>query len=94
MNKQVLQIEYTSSHELKGEILQGVRELINEIKSSDSNEEKLLTREEAADMLSVSLVTLWKWTKNDIVPAFKIGRKVRYKKQEILASLEKMNKYY
>ncbi|WP_405295405.1 hypothetical protein [Algibacter sp. Ld11] len=44
-------------------------------------------------MLSISLVTLWKYTKDDVVPAFRIGSKVRYKKSDILLALKKMNKF-
>ena len=38
--------------------------------------DQLLTREETAKLLSVSLVTLWDWTKKDIIPAYRIGNKI------------------
>ena len=53
----------------------------------------LLTREETAKLLSVSLVTLWDWTKKDIIPAYRIGNKVRYKKSEVFKSLNQKNQF-
>ena len=55
--------------------------------------DQLLTREETAKLLSVSLVTLWDWTKKDIIPAYRIGNKVRYKKSEVLKSLNQKNQF-
>ncbi|MEZ4853080.1 helix-turn-helix domain-containing protein [Flavobacterium sp.] len=58
-----------------------------------NDKDKLLSREETAKLLSVSLVTLWDWTKKDIIPAYRIGYKVRYKKGEVLQALKKMNNF-
>jgi excisionase family DNA binding protein len=48
-----------------------------------SDDERYLTVEQAANMLQVSRVTLWDWNKKGILPAFKIGRQVRYKLSDI-----------
>lgn len=93
MVKQILQIESTNSSEFIPKILAGFRDILNEQNKASKDSEILLTREEAAEMLSVSLVTLWKWTKDDIIPAYRIGTKVRYKKSEILLALKQMNKF-
>jgi len=94
MTKQILQIETCSKEDFKNEILIGVKEIfLSDLKNKEVEEDRLLTREETAEMLSVSLVTLWKWTKTDIIPAFRIGSKVRYKKSQILTALEKMNQF-
>lgn len=93
MVKQILQIEHTQSSELIPKILDGLKDLLKEHAKSSKDPEVLLTREETAEMLSVSLVTLWKWTKDDIIPAYRIGSKVRYKKSEILLALKQMNKF-
>ena len=53
----------------------------------------LLTREETAKLLSVSLVTLWDWTRKDIIPAYRIGNKIRYKKSEVLNALQQSNNF-
>ncbi len=93
MVKQVLQIENTESSEFIPKILSGFKDLLKEHNQSSKDDEILLTRDEAAKMLSVSLVTLWKYTKDDIIPAYRIGTKVRYKKSEILLALKKMNQF-
>lgn len=46
-------------------------------------EEQYLTVEQASRMLQVSRVSLWDWNKKGILPAFKIGRQVRYKLSDI-----------
>ena len=95
MNKQIIQIENTNANDFKNEIVKDVTNALKEIagtmQNSDSN--AILTRHETASMLNISLVTLWQWTKNNTLPAYKIGGKVRYKKSEILESLQKMNKF-
>lgn len=95
MSKEILQVENTNANDFKNEI---VKDVTNALKGyaetlRNPDNEKLLTRQETASLLSVSLVTLWDWTKKDIVPAYRIGNKVRYKKQEILLALQQMNKF-
>lgn len=95
MSKEILQVENTNANDFKNEI---VKDVTNALKGyaetlRNPDNEKLLTRQETASLLSVSLVTLWDWTKKDIVPAYRIGNKVRYKKQEILLALQQMNRF-
>jgi len=94
MEKSILQVENTNSLDFKNEILEGVKLLLQKAANSTASPDvdKLLTREETAEMLSISLVTLWEWTRKDLIPAYRIGSKVRYKKGEILNALEKHNK--
>ncbi len=92
-NKQIIQIESISVEELKKELISEFEKAIAILININDNEEKLLTREETAQMLKVSLVTLWDWTKKDVLPAYRIGYKVRYKKNEVLASLKQMNRF-
>lgn len=94
MTKQILQIENTNTIDFKNEILNGVSDVLKDFANNlqNNDNETLLTREETAKLLSVSLVTLWDWTKKDIVPAYRIGNKVRYKKSEVLNALQQMNK--
>jgi excisionase family DNA binding protein len=48
----------------------------------------LITRQQVADYIGVSLPTLHAWTKNGTLKAYRIGNKVRYKKNEILEALQ------
>ncbi len=51
----------------------------------------ILTREETAQLLSISLPTLWNWTKKNILTAYGIGGRVYYKKDEVINSLIQIN---
>jgi excisionase family DNA binding protein len=95
MQKTVLQMEILNSNDFKNEIINGV---ITALKSSgehpqDNNDEIILSREEAAKLLSISLVTLWDLTRKDKIQAFRIGNKVRYKKSDVLNALTQKNKF-
>ena len=54
------------------------------LQTASTNDESLLTRQEVADLLKVSLVTVWSWTGKGILKSYRIGNKIRYKKSEIL----------
>lgn len=92
MAKKVIQIEHIQFDELKEEIKKLVQDLADR-KSTGQSDERLLTRQETADYLSVSLVTLYHWTKGNIIPAYRIGKKVRYKESEVLLALKKINNH-
>ncbi|WP_396177453.1 helix-turn-helix domain-containing protein [Flavobacterium sp.] len=93
MAKEILQIENINASDFKKEILSDFTGALQAYASSLQNPDKdtLLTRQQTADLLGVSLVSLWEWTRKDIIPAFRIGNKVRYKKLDVLESLQKMN---
>jgi len=94
MSKQILQVENTNADDFKNEI---VKDVITALKSfggqTQNNSEIILSREEAAKLLSISLVTLWDLTRKDKIPAFRIGNKVRYKKSDVLNALTQKNQF-
>jgi hypothetical protein len=53
-------------------------------------EKEYLSRKEAAQFLSISLVTLNKFTKTGLVPGYRIASRVRYKRQELETSLSEI----
>jgi excisionase family DNA binding protein len=63
-------------------------------KAANPNEQKaqskFITRKEVAKLLKISLATLNDWTKQKIVQSYKIGNRVLYKEQEILAAVDKV----
>lgn len=61
-------------------------ELSNNFKPKEPTE--LLTRKEVASILGVTLPTLHSWTKQKILLAYRIGNKVRYKKNEVMEALQ------
>lgn len=95
MTKQIIQIENTNITDFKKEIISSVSEVFKDFANSlqVTDNDVLLSREETSKLLSVSLVTLWDWTRKDIIPAYRIGNKVRYKKSEVLSALKQMNKF-
>lgn len=55
--------------------------------TSKSEEKPLYTREETAELLDVSFTTLYHWNKADILNAKKIGSRVYYSKEDVMALL-------
>lgn len=65
---------------------------IKELKQQPQpNPDRLITRTETAKILGVSLVTLHNWVKSNILTAYRVGNKVRFKENEVLASLQQIN---
>ncbi|NER10034.1 Helix-turn-helix domain-containing protein [Muriicola jejuensis] len=52
--------------------------------------EELLTREETAEFLKVSMTTLWQWSRKGILPSYGIGNRVYYKRSELENTLVKL----
>ena len=53
-------------------------------------DENLLTRKQAKELLNISFPTLSDWTKKKKIKSYGIGRRVYYKKNEILESLDSL----
>lgn len=49
-----------------------------------------ITRKETAGILGISLPTLNDWSKQGIIPSYRIASRVRYKRAEVLNSLSKV----
>lgn len=54
------------------------------------NEQKFISRSEVANLLKISLPTLHEYTNYGFLQSYKIGKRVLYKHDEVLASLDKM----
>lgn len=57
--------------------------------ATDPNE--LLTRKEVCELLHITLPTLHDWTKEGVITGYRINTRVRYKKSEVLATLQKVS---
>ena len=53
-------------------------------------ETEYITRQETTQILGISLPTLNEWSKRGILTAYRIASRVRYKKAEVIASLERV----
>lgn len=89
----IIQIKNITLDELKNELLTDIKQLIETLIQEPQKFDELLIRKQTADLLKISLVTLWDWTRKDIIPTYRIGNKVRYKKSEVLVSIKPMNKF-
>lgn len=54
---------------------------------SNSTDEILLTRSEAAKLLNCNLVTLWRYTRAGLIPYYRVGKKMFFLKSEILKKI-------
>ncbi len=90
MNENDMVVQMTVGN-LKALIKQTVEEVIkqkgNKKPKKEKKGNKLMTREEVEKFLGVSDTTLYNWNKSGELPAQKIGRRVYYKKDEIVAKL-------
>lgn len=59
---------------------------------NNSDSETLLSKQEACDLLGVTMNTLSKHIKNGTIPAYGIGSRVVLKYTEVLSSLVRVNK--
>ena len=81
--KVILQV---SSEDLKAfaqEILIGAKSIAMIEAEMVATSDKLLTIDEAAKLLSVSKMTLYRWDQNGILKKVEIGGKRRYRKSDI-----------
>ena len=77
--------------ELLGEITKAVRsELDARTPTTAPPAEELLTRDQAAQLLGITLPTLREYTRKGYVTGYRIGTRVRYKRNEVLDSLQRM----
>lgn len=53
--------------------------------------EKLITRDETAKLLGVSIVTVHNWVKSNVLKAYRVGNKVRFKESEVFNALQSIN---
>ena len=61
------------------------------VPADTSEAEELLTRNETAKLLKISLSTLWHWSKDGRLKAYGLGNRVYYKKSEILEKIIQIN---
>ncbi|VTP93927.1 helix-turn-helix domain-containing protein [Sphingobacterium daejeonense] len=54
--------------------------------------EKLLTKKEMAAELDISLVSLTDWMKQGRIPYMRMGKRIYFKKQEVVASMAGFNR--
>jgi len=93
MKSTQLHFYQTTPEELTNDILNGVdgklKEFYDKYTPSKSKEEELLTVEETINLLKCSKQALYNWRKNGILPSYRLGNRVYYKKTDIFNKLVK-----
>ena len=84
MNHSII-LEQISREELRELIAEVLQSVTNPLLPKEENE--YITRVETANKLGLSLPTLNEYTKLGIIPAYRIGSRVRYKSNEIESAL-------
>lgn len=88
MEKTIL-LHCLSVEELKELIQEAVRKELSGRTNPKIPEdpELLLTRQETAELLRISLTSLWKWTDKGKLKSYGLGNRRYYKRSEVLESL-------
>lgn len=80
-----------SPEELKKLVKEAIKELLPE--SYTNKKGRLLTRQETAAILRITVATLNKWVKNGKISAFRGNSRIRFYEADVYAALESTNKY-
>ncbi len=65
-----------------------LREFRDLFLAQPKEQEDLITRKEACEMLNVTDVTIWTWAKQGKIPTYKVGAKVYLKRSEVMSLVE------
>ena len=91
MNNEIL-FSQIPINELKIFIQESVKEEMQKHSISQPQPQtEFITRNETCQILGISLPTLNEWTKQGLIPGYRISTRVRYKKSEILEDLTKIS---
>jgi hypothetical protein len=92
MKHNQITIDNISFDELKSKITEVINNRLRLINYGQIKEvEELLTVEETLTILKCSKQALWNWRKNGILPSYRMGNRVYYKRSEIFTKLIKQD---
>lgn len=97
--KQITQVENISGDDFKKEMkavsneVKQISEVLKDFMQSIKSKQTLdyVTSKEAANILKVTLPTLYDWRKKGIITAYRIGNKIRFIRKELEQSLIKID---
>ena len=71
--------------EFKEDLINSLKEVIQELILETKKEKPLeyLTRQQVAEILKISMVTVSDWNKKGILKPYRIGNRIRYKSNEL-----------
>jgi len=83
------EVEKKTFEAIESGIKMGLEKYSSQMQKNSMNE--LLSRKEIAKLLSLSLPSIDKYTKEGVIPSHRIGSSIRYYKSEVENSLLKRN---
>lgn len=89
MNINVLQVEQIDVQSLLEQIGILIDKRLGSIVAPPQNtteQAEYLTKNQVAELLKVSNVTVWQWSRKGILTSYRIGNKVRFLKSEVMTS--------
>ena len=90
MNDQIILTQVTKDDlisQITNNVLKGLASILKESRESDLNAKEWLSSKETESLLKISSVTRWNWSNNGILKSYKIGNRIRYRKDEVLQAL-------
>ncbi len=85
--QKILQIQDVTADQLRELVSGAVKSELSSLRAQLTQQEakdKLLSPDEVCELLGISKVSLWSWTKSGKLTAYGIGAKRYYKESEIL----------
>jgi excisionase family DNA binding protein len=79
-----------SIDQLESIINDAVKHGIEQANAIPSVSQKLLTRKQVCELLSITPPTLHEWTRNGTITAYKVGTRIRYKESEVAHTLQRV----
>jgi len=73
--------------EITNNVLSGVTAILKESRETDLHAKEWLSSKETETLLKISSVTRWSWSRSGILKSYKIGNRIRYRKDEVLQAL-------
>jgi hypothetical protein len=92
-SKTVTQVlHHTSDEDLAKSISKTIEDLFETYSKKIQPKEQTIwiTRKQVSEILSISLVSVDDWTRRNILTAYRISNKKRYKRQEVESALTKI----
>lgn len=77
-----------SRDEFKSLLKETLREILEEGRVESSNNATLINVQEAAALLNIAVNTIYEKTSEKLIPHYKHGKKIMFKKSELLAWVE------
>ena len=77
-----------SREEFKSLLKESLREILAEGGFESANESTLINIQEAAALLNLAVATVYEKTSEKLIPHYKHGKKIMFKKSELLAWVE------